>query len=849
MSSQNDAPDPRGNLPLPLNSFVGRRQEMAAVKRLLPEHRLLTLTGAGGCGKTRLATQVARDLQAAYRHGVWLLEFAALTEAALVPQLAASVLGVREQAGGPVEQTLAAALRTQHLLLLFDNCEHLASACAFLARNLLKNCPHVQILATSREPLGLPGEAVWIVPPLALPEQRPWRSPASEQESLAAYGQADAIQLFVDRAQTVSPQFRLTAENGPWVATICRRLDGMPLAIELAAAHLRVLSARQIAERLDDRFELLTSRLRTAPERHQTLEAALDWSYALLTDAEKRMFSRLSVFANGWTLEAAGTVCAPPEAEPLAALNILSRLVDKSLVVVKQTNGDYRYSLLETIRDYARQKLGQAGQAEVYRTKEQHLDFFARWAEAGAGHLQGPKQAAWLEKFGMEHDNVRAALEWSQHSGSKGQQGLRLAAAYGYFWRLRGYLSEGRARLAAVLEAGSAQARTRTRASALLWAANLAYLQSDYEATRALAEEALSVSTGLGPQGRAGVARALDLLGELATEVGDYEAAGPLLEDALHLYEEIGDARGSADMRMQLGWAAMREGEYDRARIWLEESLPLFRDGGESALVGIALAGLGELAVRQGRYKEADKLLEESIALRRELNDRWGIAGSLGTMGWVALLRRDFGRMRQLLRQSLEIRLDIGDQGGSAWCLEKLAEGAVLEGEMLPPEHRRRLRERAARVFGQAAAVREEVNSVIDPADKAPYERTLRKLRHALGKTAFHAAWEEGSSMPLPDLVREALAPALTQQDTARLSQAEVGRLRYGGLTPRERETAVLVAAGKSNREIAAAMTVRVKTVETYVSRILNKLGFDSRVQIATWAMQVGLAEHPADES
>jgi predicted ATPase/DNA-binding CsgD family transcriptional regulator/uncharacterized protein HemY len=849
MSYFNHDLDFPGNLPLPLSSFIGRKREITAVRRLLSEHRLLTLTGVGGSGKTRLALHVAGDLQPKYKHGVWLVEFGSLAEAKLVPQLVATILGVREQAGQLVTDSLISFLHSRNVLLVLDNCEHLAEACARLTTTLLETCPHVHILATSREPLRIPGEVVWIVPPLSLPERQPWQSPAGERESLSAYMKAEAFQLFVDRAVTASPTFSLNAENGPWVANICRRLDGLPLAIELAAAHLRFLSVRQIAEHLDDRFQLLSSSLRATPERHQTLKGALDWSYALLTDTEKKILNQLSVFANGWTLGAAKAVCNPGKGKQFEVMTSLSNLVDKSLVVVKSSNGSKRYHLLETIRQYAQQKMLEGGDDNDHANKNRHLAYFVQWAEAAALHLAGPEQLAWLEKFDIEHDNLRAAHEWSINSQENAQKGLRLAAACGHFWRLRGHLSEGRVRLASALEAAGAQEQTAARASALLWAANLAYLQSDYEASRLLAEEGLAINSELGPEGAAGVAKAHDLLGELATEVGDYESARVFLEDALNSYRKIGDRRGSADMLMQRGWAAMREGDFGRASALLNESLTLFRELGESAMLGIVLAGLGELAVRQGWYDQADELLEDSLALRRELGDQWGIAGSLGTLGWAALLQRDFTRTRDLLRQSLEIRLEISDKGGIAWCLEKLGEAAALEARKLPAAYRRQMRQRAVRILGAAAAVRKPLNSVIDPADKPHYDRMLLTLRRSLGVTAFDTAWEKGRQMALQEIIDSASAPALTASGVADLSNAQADKMKYGGLTPRERETAVLIAHGKSNREIAAEMTVRVKTIETYVTRILNKLGFDTRVQIATWALQIGLTESDTDNS
>ncbi len=363
---------------------------------------------------------------------------------------------------------------------------------------------------------------------------------------------------------------RLNAENAPWIAGICRRLDGIPLAIELAAARLRAFSVRQIAERLDDRFHLLTSRLRTTPLRHQTLEAALDWSFQLLSEPEQIMLRRLSVFAMEWTLEAAEAVCSDgsgaigglPAAEVMDAL---SNLVDKSLVMVDSSLAGQRYRFLETIRQYAYQKLGEAGEAN--RVRDNHLDYFMGWVELNAAHLSGPNQVAWLDSFAADHDNIRSALEWSHSSPDRIRQGLRLAAACGRFWRLHGDFSEGRERLNTLLRLSDPQDRTNPRAWALLWSANLAYLQSDYPALQALAQEGLQICRQLGPAGKQGVARALNLLGELATEVGDYQTAATLIEDSLNVYRSLNEKRGIAEMLMRLGWAAMRAGDYPRARI------------------------------------------------------------------------------------------------------------------------------------------------------------------------------------------------------------------------------------------------------------------------------------------
>ncbi|RMD95974.1 MAG: adenylate/guanylate cyclase domain-containing protein [Bacteroidetes bacterium] len=826
------------NLPTPLNTFIGRNREIAEVKTLLAEHRLLTLTGPGGCGKTRLAIRVARELPATYEDGLWLTEFAALAEADLVPQAVAFTLGVREQTGRSIHESLVNYLQSRKTLLILDNCEHLITACAQLAATLLASCPGVKILATSREPLGVPGEVVWAVPPLSLPEPQPWRNPASETDARRAYEQSEAVQLLLVRAQEASPTFSLTPENGPWIADLCRRLDGIPLAIELAAAHTRTFSIRQIVQRLDDRFQLLTSRLRTTPVRHQTLEAMLDWSYTLLSESEQKVLQRLAVFAGGWTLAAAEAVCTGDGVRAEEMMVLLANLVDKSLVQVERMDGERHFALLETIRQYAHQKLTQAGALESAR--ERHLSYFLQWAEEHTVYLAGKNQLAWLARFNREHDNLRAALEWAQSSEARAEGGLRLAGACGLHWRLRGDLSEGRARLTAILNHPGTQERNLARAKALLWNANLAYLQSDYPATRFLAQEALEIGRELGASGRAEVAWALDLLGETATEVGDYETAPGLLTESLAIYRELGDQRGTADMLMQLGWAAMRVGDYEKAATFLEECLALFRTLGETFMIAAALAGLGELAVRQERLEQAKVILAESLALRREIGERWGMATSLGSLGWVALLQRDFDEMRTLLAESLALRLEVGDQGGIAWCLEKLAAAMTLQASALPLRQRRQPLQRAARILGTAVALREPLGSVVDPADQPDYDRLVNDLRRALGQTAFAQAWAAGRDLPLTEVVELALQPVTMPEPVG-------DKLKYGGLSPRERETAVLIAQSKSNRDIAEAMVVRVKTVETYVTRILNKLGFDSRVQIATWAHDVGLIDADSD--
>jgi len=826
------------NLPTALSSFIGREHEIGEVMRLLASHRLVTLTGPGGCGKTRLSLQVANELFEEFEQGVWFIELASIFDSAFIPQTIAATLSIREQSGRSITDILVDYLSVRRILLVVDNCEHLISACAQFLETLLQRCSGLKILATSREVLGVTGEVAWSVPPLSLPSQQPWTDPASVQSALGPYEESESVQLFVARATENAPDFHLTAENGAWVAEICRRLDGMPLAIELAAARLRSLSIQKIAQRLDDRFHLLTSGSRTAPPRQQTLAAALDWSYALLSEAEQKVLQRLAVFAGGATLEAAEAVCGDDAAKNVKdkleaatffhhseVLNTLSHLVDKSLVTAdRPERGETRYRLLETIRQYALEKL--AGSGEVEESRNRHLKYFIQWADDTDLHLSDAEQLQWLERYESERDNLRAALEWCNADEQQAEAGLQLAVACGRFWRLRGYLSEGRTHFTSVLSRAKAQEKTELRARALYWSASLAYLQSDYPATRSLGEVSLTLWRELNSKDKAGLADILDLLGELATEEGDYTTVPALFEEALEIFKELEDPRGIGDMLMQLGWAYMRMGEYDRVAVYMEEALALFREIGHVSLLGFTLSGLGELAIRQGQYARATKLLEESLVIRKQHGHKWGVGAVLGSLGWVALRQRDYKRMRDYLSESLAIRTEIGDKGGIAWCLEKLAQA----------KHEHSQFEQAAKIFGHAESLRAPIRSVIDPADLPDYNRFISRLQAALGSDAFAALWAEGKSMRFEEIMECALSEPEPASESTRAEKE-----KFGGLTAREREVAVLIAQGKSNREIAEAMTVGVKTIETYVTRILNKLGFDSRVQIATWAVERGL--------
>ncbi len=728
------------NLPAQLTSFIGREREMAEVRRLLNTTRLLTLLGSGGAGKTRLSLQVAADVLEKFADGVWRVELAALSDPALVPQAIASALSVREEQSRTILNTLTDDLKNKNLLLVLDNCEHLIEACAKLADTLLHACPNLKILATSREALGIAGETTFRVPSLSLPD--PKNLPPVE--TLKQY---EAIRLFIERALAVFSPFTLTHANAPAIAQICYRLDGIPLAIELAAARAKALKVEEIASRLDDRFRLLTGGSRTALPRHQTLRALMDWSYDLLSEKERVLLRRLSVFVGGWTLKAAEQVTSNASSaahllSPEEVLDLLTHLVEKSLVSVDEQGDETRYQMLETVRQYALAKLIESDEAEQVRGR--HLEFFTDFAEKAELELAGAEQTIWFNRLELEHDNLRAALDWSQQSDRAAEIGLRLADALAQFWVIRGYLSEGRERISAALAHAQTLGRTALRGQALNGAAYLTYRQSDYPATRSFSEEALAIFRELGD--KPGISEALSMLGNVATEEGDYETAPRLFEEGLALKRELKDGRGTARALLNLGWAALRPGDYALANTRLEEALALYHSAGDKNGTGMALSGLAEVALREGKLETASKLIEESLKLRREIGYKWGIGASLGTWAWIALRQRDWESAFARLKESVQVRKGIGDKGGIAWCLERLAEVAMGKQEI----------DKAVRIFGAAASLRAAMGSIIDPVDQPEYERNLASLRADLGEGTFDAVWAEGQVMTMEQAIEYA---------------------------------------------------------------------------------------------
>jgi predicted ATPase len=772
---------PPTNVPRPVTSFVGREREMAVVRDLLARARLVTLTGAGGTGKTRLAVEAAATLGDRFPDGVWLVELGALMDPLLVvPELAAA-LGIAQEDGRLLD-VVTQAIRPKRLLVILDNCEHLVVECARVAGVLLQGCPTARLLATSREPLDVPGEVIWRVPTLALPS--PERLPPPEE--LSGYA---AVRLFVERAAAARPGFAVTAGNALAVAQICYRLDGIPLAIELAAARVRVLAVQEINARLHDRFRLLTGGSRTGLPRQQTLRAAMDWSYDLLSDVERRVLERLSVFAGPFSLDAAEAVAAGDGVPPAAVLDILCRLVDRSLVNLDDAGDEARYRLLETIRAYAVEKLAAAGGEPAARAR--HRAWYRWFAEHTERRFEealdpGEQQAA-LDRLGAQYDNVRTALAWRgpRPPEEEAAERLRLASALWRFWAVRGLAGEGRAWLEAAL-AEAPPDPTAARAAALSACGILASGQGDGRRAAACHEEALAARQALGDtrgiaaslhalgvvahdqarydQAVSFLERALPLfnqashrlgvavlLGNLSRSVrfrGDHARAAALAEECFRRFQELGHAWGIARAYQVLGDLAACRGDDAAARPLYEESLRLRRQLGNRPGLGVTLNSLAELARRQGRWEEAAALGEESLALRRDLHDRRGLAVTLNGLGLLARRRGELAQAGRFSGEGLEIRRTIGDRAGLAWSLEAIAGLAASTGHF----------PRAARLFGAAEALREALGSPLPPGLGAERDADVAATRAGLGPDAFAECWSAGRALALDDAVAEAWA-------------------------------------------------------------------------------------------
>lgn len=766
---------PPNNLPGQLSPFIGREQALVEVKQLLAVARLVTLAGSGGVGKTRLSLQVASEVLAEFPNGVWFVELASLADPALVAQTVAAVLGVHEETNRSVTQTLENFLHAKTALLLLDNCEHLVEAVARLVAELLKTCPHLRIMASSREVLSVQGEALFHVPSLIVPDPNHLPPPSG-------LAQIEAIRLFVDRATMAHAAFTLTEHNALAVVQICRRLDGIPLAIELAAARVKVLSVEQIAARLDDRFRLLTGGSRTVLPRQQTLRALIDWSYSLLVDDERILFARLAAFVGGWTLEAAEAIGAGGEIESYEVLDLMTRLVDKSLVFTEERAGEVRYRRLETIRQYALEKLRESGEEETIRAL--HFEFFLHLAEEAVSHLNDAEQQTCLDRLEAEHSNLRSALELATET--RRPMAVKLAGTLGRFWDIRSHFAEGRKLLNEVLKLMDG-VEPLWRAAALRWSGFLAARQGDYAYAQVLLTDGLNLSREINDL--PGVAEALNHLGYTGYAQGEFDQSSELLQEGLtvnralnddagvassilHLatiawlkgdaenarrqFEEsltirrrLGDKLGAGRSLYNLGGVAVSQGDYVAARRYLEESLAITREMGDRKLTAYTLAGLGEVAAAQGDLMVAQRYHAEGLAAARELSDKVGMAFALEGLGSDACVQADYAAARRYYQDSLTIRSDMGDQGGVAACLQGFAQ--VAAAQHLP--------HLAIRLFAATTARRQQIGVSLLTGEQAEFDQAVSGLRAQLDQAAFDAEWAIGLAMTIEAAVACALDP------------------------------------------------------------------------------------------
>jgi predicted ATPase/class 3 adenylate cyclase len=807
------------NLPVQPTPLIGRERVSAAVCALLQraDVRLLTLTGPGGTGKTRLGLQVAADLLEDFENGVFFVPLAAVRDPALVASGIARTLGIQEQAGQVLLDSLRESLQDTQMLLVLDNFEQVVAAAPLVAE-LLAACPRLKCLVTSRVVLRLSGEHECPVPPLELPDPR-------HLPPVEALSQYAAVALFIQRALAAKPDFRVDNANAPAVAEICVRLDGLPLALELAAARLKLLPPQALMARLGRRLELLRGGARDVPERHQTLRQAIAWSYDLLEAGEQALFRRLAVFVRGCTLEAVEVVCQAVPAQAaspgpsLEVLDGMASLVDKSLLrQQEQTSGEPRFGMLETIREYGLECLTASGEEPAI--SRAHADYYLVLAEVAEPALTGPDQTTWLGRLEAEHDNLRAALRWAEESG-EAEIGLRLAGALCQFWLIRGHLREGQAWLARLLGLAEASRRTAVRAKALTRAGHLAHNLGDFTTARALFEESLALWRALGDQqgiatslndlawvvlcqgdyavahalsqegltlwrelgDRQGMATALHNLGRVAHCQGDYAAARALHQENLVLRQALEDQRGIAFALTHLAWAMHKQGDYTGAAARLEEARVLFQAVGAKQLFAIASAILAEVAHEQGEDGRAAVLIEQSLTLYRELGAKQEIPSALSIFGTIAHAQGDNGRARALLEESLALQRDIGIKWGMATTLNRLGvvvhtqgddgRATALYAESLTLCQERgdkhglaegleglagiavaqQQLERAARLLSAAAALREVTGAPLSPCEHVRYDRDVSAVRAGLGEAAFAAIWTTGKAMPLEQVI------------------------------------------------------------------------------------------------
>ena len=823
-----DDPALRHNLPSQATSFVGRAAELAELRSLVPGgSRLVTIAGPGGIGKSRLALQVAAEVLDGTGEGVWLAELAPVAEPELVARTVAAVLGVREEPGRPLLDTLAEAVGDRSLLVVLDNAEHVLGAAAKLADALLRCCPRASLLVTSREPLGIGGEHVFRVPPLAVPP-----ADLAAPGRLAAF---ESVQLFTERAVMYRRGFALDAANAAAVAALCVRLDGIPLALELAAARLGSLSVPEISSRLDQRFRLLTGGSRTALPRHQTLRALIDWSYDLLNPEEQIVLDRLSVFAGGWTLEAAEAVTSAGGTGGWQVLDQLAALVGKSLVQAEEIQGSTRYRLLETVRHYAAERLAGRPGSERDHTRAAHRDHYLALVETAGAHLRGPDEAVWLGRLQVEFDNIRAALAFSLADPDSAEPGLRLAAGLRWFCIMCGHSGEVLEALHVLLERPDAHMPTLTRARALNASCHLLNHFGDDSMIPALAGEAIKIARSL--TDAAATADALSHLCWFRLERGDLSAALAQIDEAVGLARTTGDPRLMADL---LGRRAVFKGEagdLDAAFADNQEALAQSRAAGDNYRIAITLANLGVYEVSAGQLRAARAHLREACTLA---DDRGYLNMSVGlweNLGLVELMDANPRDARRLFLNSLDRARTTGVK--SSYFHAALLGLALAVGADGDPTV-------AATLHGVADVHYERAGRVFEATEGGLRDRDHARLRATLGDEAFGAAYRHGRSLSHADAV--AMAAGTAQPDPGAVSAVTVpsaGQAMADGtagpLSEREREIVALLAGGATDAQIARRLFLSVNTVRSHLDRIRDKTGARRRPELVRYAIQAGI--------
>jgi len=762
-----------GNLPNLLSAFIGRKHEIDKVKQLVLTHRLVTLTGAGGSGKTRLAVKSAQGLTGKFKQGVWFVDLASLGDSSRIPDKIASTLNISKRSKETALDLLKTFLLKRNLLLILDNCEHLVTACAEITESLLQKCPELHILTTSRELLGISSEVTWVVPPLTLPNQETSEETTNQRTVLKQIRASESVQLFIERAASKSPDFTLTIDNCESVAEICNRLDGMPLAIELAAAQVRSLSVQEIAQRLDQRFQFLTGGSRNAPQRQRTLMAAIDWSYELLTTKEQVMLQRLSILAGEASLEAAEVVCVGGEIESVEEVEIISHLVDKSLVIANRLKrGETRYRLLETIREYALKKLAESQDKENVQNK--HLEYFVRFAEEGDRKIKGAEQVVWFEKLEDEYNNLHTALKWALESKNK-EAGLRLSTSLVYFWFVHGHIMEN-----------------------VIWL-----------------EKFLDQKQNIPPVLKAWALLNLGVMLRVSTK-GDENKITLLHEKSLRMFRELGDRRGIAFALNMMGVIGLQKNEPVKTDKLLTESLALQRELGDPWGIAFTMQNFPPLALQKNDLAKAKQYAEETVLWFERAGDQRGIARSLMDFAEIAQLEGNPAYAVELMAKSLPKLIQLGDRGAVAEVLENL----VISFAAL------RKYKMAALLIGTTEALREEMGTSHNRVEYKNYHEVVAKIKKNLSELKYNQARSKGRGMALEKIVDYVMGetnPPITKTDVTTEEKT------WFKLTTRERDVMRLLAEGHSNLEIAQKLFLSEKTIRNHISNIYRKLQITSR--------------------